>query len=75
MSESTIRERFRVGLEMLDNKASQFYNNIFIYDSGQTFRLLLVIENDEIVYKAENLEPKIIDRLPNIKSQLSGFSQ
>ena len=75
VSEPTIRERFRVGLKMLDNKASQFYDRIFIYDSAQTFRLLLVIEKDEIVYKAENLVPKIINRLPNIKSQLSGFSQ
>lgn len=75
VSESTIRERFRVGLEMLDNKASQFYDRIFIYDSGQTFRLLLVIENEEIVYKAENLVPKIINRLPNIKSQLKDFQQ
>ena len=75
VSEPTIRERFQVGLEMLDNKASLFYDRIFIYDSGQIFRLLLVIENEEIVYKAENLEPKIIDRLPNIKSQLKDFQQ
>ena len=73
VSESTIRERFRMGLEMLDSKASQFYDRIFIYDSGQTFRLLLVIENKEIIYKAENLELKIINRLPNIKSQLKNF--
>ena len=32
--------------------------------------LLLVIESEEIVYKAEHLEPKIINRLQNIKSQL-----
>lgn len=74
ISESTICERFRVGLEMLDNRASEFYDRIFIYDSGKEFRLLLVIENVKIVYRAERLASEIINRLPKIRAKLAAFS-
>ncbi|MEM9078824.1 MAG: zeta toxin family protein [Bacteroidota bacterium] len=75
VSEPTIRERFRLGLEMLDSAAAKFYNRIFIYDSGKTFRLLLIIENEKIIHKTDHLVSEIINRLPNIKTKLNRLIQ
>ena len=67
VSKSTIKERFEKGLGLLDKKAIDFYNRIFIYNSDETFILQLVIENKILVHKSMMLEKEIINKLPFLK--------
>lgn len=69
VSEPIVFERFKVGLEMLD-KAMDFFDRIFIYDSAKKFRLQIVIENKKLTFKNDRLESKIFNRLPTMKSLL-----
>ncbi len=70
VNNETIRERYRIGLEMLDSKAINHYDQIAIYNSADKFILQLVIDERKIVYKATNLDVTIINQLPSIKSIL-----
>lgn len=71
VSEPTIRGRFKIGLEMLDNRALVFFDRIFIYDSAKTFSLQIVIEGKKLIFQNARIESKIINRLPYIKSLLN----
>ncbi len=66
VSKSTIRERFEMGLGMLDKEAINFFDRIFIYNSAETFILQFVIENKKLIYKSENSEATIVNNLPNL---------
>lgn len=67
VSKSTIIERFEKGLGLLDKKAIEFYDSIFIYNSDETFILQLVIENKILVHKSKMVEKEIINKLPFLK--------
>lgn len=70
VSEETIRERYEAGLQMLDSNAIRAYKNVLIYDSADQFKLQLVIQERKLVYQADDLERRIIDKLPNIQQML-----
>ena len=67
VSKSTIYERFEKGLKLLDKKAIEFYDRIFIYNSDETFILQLVIENKILVHMSKMVEKEIINKLPFLK--------
>ena len=71
VSEITIRERFEMGLKLLNDKALSFYDKIMIYDSADQFKLQLVIEDKKLVYQSNQLEMKIINKLNNFKLMMS----
>ena len=68
VSKSTVKERFKTGLEMLDKEAINFFDRIFIYNSAETFILQFVIENKRLVYKSHYIESTIVNNLPNISN-------
>ncbi|MEQ8554901.1 MAG: hypothetical protein RIC06_25675 [Cyclobacteriaceae bacterium] len=53
VSEATIRERFRLGLEFLDTQAVEYYDKIFVYNSSVNFERLIVIENQRLLFKSD----------------------
>ena len=71
VSEITIRERFEMGLKLLNDKALSFYDKIMIYDSADQFKLQLVIEDKKLVYQSNQLEMKIINKLNNFNLIMS----
>ena len=70
VSEETIRERFELGLKMLDSHAISAYMNVLIYNSTDQFKLQLVIQEKRLIYQADKLERRILDKLPNIRQML-----
>ena len=70
VDKSTIHQRFKDGLGLLDEKAINFFDRVFIYNSSSVFKLQLVFENKKLIYKDDDLEFRIFNRLPNIKSRL-----
>ncbi|MEQ8552265.1 MAG: hypothetical protein RIC53_06390 [Cyclobacteriaceae bacterium] len=67
VSEATIRERFRLGLEFLDTQATEFYDKIFIYNSSENFERLIVIENQRLLFKSDLFNDSIRQYLPNFQ--------
>lgn len=67
VSESTIRERFRLGLEFLDTQAIECYDKIFIYNSSDNFKRLIVIENQRLLFKSDIFNDSIRQYLPNFQ--------
>ncbi len=65
VSESTIRERFTQGLEMLDENALQFYDRIAVYNSSERFELQFVIQDQKLVF-TKSLDPDLIKFLPTM---------
>lgn len=65
VSEATIRERFRLGLEFLDTQAIEYYDKIFIYNSSENFERLMVIETQKLLFKSKSLNDSIRQYLPN----------
>ncbi len=71
VSKNTIYERFRKGLEMLDNKAIHYYDDIAIYDSAEVFKAQTVIENKKVTYTTEQPNQIIFRHLPKLRSLLN----
>lgn len=69
VSESTIRERFTKGLEILDKKALQFYDQISVYNSSERFELQFVIQDQRLEF-TKSLDPDIIELLPKMRALL-----
>ncbi|MEQ9219303.1 MAG: zeta toxin family protein [Cyclobacteriaceae bacterium] len=69
VSESTIRERFTKGLEMLDENALQFYDRIAVYNSSERFELQFVIQNKKLEF-TKSLDPDIVKLLPTMRALL-----
>ena len=65
VSEKTIRERYEAGLKMLDSYAISAYKNVLIYNSSNRFKLQLAIQERKLVYQANNLEYRILNKLYN----------
>ena len=70
VSEETIRERYEAGLKMLDSYAISTYKNVLIYNSSNRFKLQLAIQERKLVYQANELEYRILDKLYNIQKLL-----
>lgn len=70
VSKEIIRERYEAGLEMLDSQATSAYKNVLIYNSSDQFKLQLAIQERKLVYQANDLDERIMDKLPNIKQML-----
>ena len=71
VSEATIRERFRLGLEFLDTQAIEYYDKIFIYNSSVNFERLIVIENQRLLFKSDLFNNSIRLYLPNFQKLFS----
>lgn len=69
VSESTIRERFTRGLEMLDENALQFYDRIAVYNSSERFELQFVIQDQKLEF-TKSLDPDIVKLLPTMRALL-----
>lgn len=69
VSESTIRERFAKGLDMLDENALQFYDRIAVYNSSERFELQFVIQDQKLEF-TKSLDPDIIKLLPKMRALL-----
>ena len=67
VSEETIRERYEAGLKMLDLYAISIYKNVLIYNSSYRFKLQLAIQERNLVYQANELEYRVLDKLYNIQ--------
>ncbi len=67
VSESTIKERFQLGLEFLDTQAVEYFDKIFIYNSSKSFERLLVIESQKLLYKSDLFHNSIRQYLPNFQ--------
>lgn len=70
VSRETIEYRFNAGFNML-NQAITHYDKIYIHDSSDSFRPLIVIEGGTLLYQSENLNNTILDKLHEIKSMLT----
>jgi len=67
VSEATIRERFRLGLEFLDTQAVEYYDKIFVYNSSVNFERLIVIKNQRLLFKSDLFNNSIRLYLPNFQ--------
>lgn len=69
VKDSTIKERFIKGLQMLDEYALNLFDRIAVYNSSERFELQFVIQDQRLEF-TKSLDPDIIKLLPKLRTLL-----